>query len=105
MDPSKLFHVLVIGGALLGTGCLEDTPPGPTRDAAASSDAGPPLDGGAPLDAGAEIDAGTAAPVDAGPGAEPMECGICPNEACCETDESGESHTRPGLVCCWGTSC
>lgn len=99
MDPQKLFQVLVVGGALLGVGCTPESmpEPEPEEDAAVSLDAGSdPADAGeAPADAGAT-------PADAG---EPMECGFCPNEVCCETDEEGNSSVREGLVCCWGTSC
>ena len=111
MDHGKLFRILVIGGAVLGAGCLETaTPAGPedagARDAGAEgvADAGSADGGSAEVaDAGSgETDSGVATPPDAG---ELMECGICPNVECCETDESGASHERPGLVCCWGTSC
>ena len=78
MDHSKLFRVLVLGGAVLGAGCVENASPTRDEDAAAH-------DGGAD--------------------ASLTECGFCPNAECCETDESGASHTRDGLVCCWGTSC
>lgn len=110
MTNHKLFKVLVIGGALMGAACDEPTP---TRDAGdpPSSDAAPggdsavaTSDGG---DATVRSDAtvpsdGATAQADAG---ELMECGFCPNEHCCVTDDSGESHAREGMVCCWGTSC
>lgn len=89
MDTKKLFHALVMGGALLAAGCESE-------DAA---DGG----GGQPEDATAPIADGRApSDVDAAP---PMECGFCPNEACCETAEDGTAREREGLVCCWGTSC
>lgn len=90
MDTKKLFHALVMGGALLAAGCESE-------DAA---DGG----GGQPDDATAPVADGGVAPsdVDAAP---PMECGFCPNEACCETAEDGTAREREGLVCCWGTSC
>lgn len=113
MDHRKLFHVLVIGGALLGAGCTDATPPEVARDdastgdpadaaareladaATAGDDAGPPSADAAPAgDASASADAG-----------ELVECGFCPNDACCETDESGASRTREGMMCCWSTSC
>jgi hypothetical protein len=84
MDTTKLFHVLVVGGALLA-GCREDQ-------------AG---DAGAGADAGMAADA-PAAGEDAG---DLVECGFCPNPDCCVTEPSGESHERPGMVCCWSTSC
>jgi len=89
MDHRKLFNVLVLGGAMLGLGCLEEDPPPPEDAGAAMSD-----DAGADVDASAGGDAGGL-----------MECGFCPNEACCETDASGTSRTRAGMMCCWGTSC
>lgn len=76
MDHSKLFKVLVAGGAALAAGCGTVAPNG-TEDAQRD---GP--------DAGGALE----------------ECGFCPNEMCCVTDESG-THTVPGLMCCWGTSC
>lgn len=111
MDHRKLFNVLVIGGAMLGASCVEE-PPGSGEDAGREPivDAATPLgDGGEPIaDAGdPSTDAGSA-PDAATPGAdggELTDCGLCPNEVCCETDASGESHTREGMMCCWGTSC
>jgi hypothetical protein len=77
MEHSKLFHVLVVGGALLGAGC--ETAP-PVADASGASDA-PRPDGEALV-----------------------ECGFCPND-CCVPDGAGGSQARDGFVCCWGTSC
>jgi hypothetical protein len=98
MDHSKLFRVLVIGGAMLGTGCVE-TPPPAEIDAASD-----PEDGGEI----AREDAPPAAMDDAGgAGADSglVECGFCPNEVCCEDDGAGGMRTRPGMMCCWSTSC
>ncbi len=94
MDHHKLFRVLVIGGAVLGTGCFEDDAPVATGDAAVVSDAGDTDQSTAIADAAPEaVDAAL------------TECGFCPNEICCGTDESGASQLREGLVCCWSTSC
>lgn len=97
MDHHKLFRVLVIGGAVLGTGCLEEEAPVATADAAVVSDASAALDAARPTPT---ADA-AAAPADAAL----TECGLCPNEICCETDESGASQLREGFMCCWSTSC
>ena len=119
MTNRKLFNVLVIGGALMGAGCDD---PAPARDAGetAASDAAPASDATAASDAAGARDSAiavsdgggddatvarsdaSATPADGG---ELMECGFCPNEHCCVTDESGESHARDGMECCWGTSC
>ena len=53
MDHRKLFNVLVLGGAMLGLGCLEEDPPPPEDAGAAMSD-----DAGADVDASAGGDAG-----------------------------------------------
>lgn len=106
MTNRKLFNVLVIGGALMGAACDD---PAPTHDAgeAQASDASPGGDSAvAASDGGGDATVarsdGSATPADGG---GPMDCGFCPNEHCCVTDESGESHARDGMVCCWGTSC
>jgi hypothetical protein len=75
MEHSKLFKVLVAGGAALAASCGGVAPSG--------DDAG-------------EVSADDAGALE--------NCGICPNELCCVTDESG-THTVPGMMCCWGTSC
>ncbi|MBX3273450.1 MAG: hypothetical protein KF729_24515 [Sandaracinaceae bacterium] len=87
MDTSKLFQVLVVGGAMLGLGCVDST---------LASDAGEePTDAVvAATDAASDVDAG-----------EGTDCGLCPNELCCEAQPDGTRATRPGMVCCWGTSC
>lgn len=87
MDTKKLFQVLVAGGALLATACLEEDEP-PRADAGSGTDA--------PL---ASEDAST--PADA----EPTNCGLCPNPECCVTEADGTSHEHAGMMCCWGTSC
>lgn len=93
MDVSKLFNVLVVGGAMLTAGgCTEDDPV-ETPDARAAN---------APPGADAGQDAAPAQ-VDAAP-TELMECGFCPND-CCVMDEHGMSVPKDGFVCCWGTSC
>jgi len=103
MDHGKLFKVLVIGGAMLGMGCLEESPSPLADSGTALPDASMPSDASvvAPgddaaigVDAGGDSDAG-----------ELIVCGICPNEECCETDEMGNAATRAGMLCCWGTSC
>jgi len=83
MEHSKLFNVLVASGAALAAGCGGVAPTGGEPDAPAVADAG---------EAFAD-DAGAL-----------ENCGICPNELCCVTDESG-THTVPGMMCCWGTNC
>lgn len=95
MDTKKLFHALVIGGALLAAGCESETSREP--------DAATPEDARAPLADAALADTGVPSPNAGDAGL--MECGFCPNEECCETAEDGTSRERDGLVCCWGTSC
>ena len=95
MDQTRLFKVLVLGGAMLGMGCLEEAPAPPPED-----------DGGAVIaDAAMGTDAAMVIPAtDAalqGDAGELTECGFCPNEVCCHTDGT----TRAGMMCCWGTSC
>lgn len=75
MEHSKLFKVLVAGGAALVASCGGVSPSGDDAGEVSSDDAG-----------------------------ALEECGFCPNELCCVTDESG-THTAPGMMCCWGTSC
>ena len=87
MHGGKLFNVLVLGGAMLGLGCVESAPPAEDAGDSPVADSGPGVAPGA--DAGDEL----------------MECGFCPNDVCCDTDAAGESVTRPGMMCCWGTSC
>lgn len=106
-DPSKLFRVLVLGGALLGTGCVTEDPPAldaaaPVDDAAAMADAAPESDA-APLTAdGSASDAATP-DLD---GAAPSELCFCPGDGtCCETNAAGASVPRAGIECCWSTSC
>ena len=79
MDQTKLFQVLVVGGALLGAGCGG---PAPSAPDASESDATAAIDGGGAL----------------------VECGFCPND-CCVPDGAGGSRARDGFVCCWATSC
>jgi len=100
MDHAKLFGVLVLGGAMLGLGCGSSAP-GPL-DAASDDDAVSPAgDGGARADAAAVIADDTGSTGDSGL----EECGFCPNVECCETGPDGTPRERPGLVCCWSTSC
>lgn len=106
MDAEKLFRVLVIGGAMLSVGCVEEAPAPVDGAAPAARDASALVSDAAPM---SELDArvspigvDASSPVDAG---EPVECGLCPSEECCETDASGNSHERAGLMCCWGTAC
>ncbi len=90
MDHGKLFGVLVIGGAMLacgGSGPSAVDAATPNRDGGNANDAAPTADDAATTD-----DAGA------------MQCGFCPNEACCEMGPDGPRE-RPGLVCCWGTTC
>lgn len=105
-EPSKLFRVLVLGGALFGAACTTDESSktgasAPRDDAAAVSD-----EGVAVADAdGADADGADAAEptVDA-----TVERELCVCEAageCCESDASGASTARPGIECCWGSSC
>ncbi len=91
MNHTKLFRVLVMGGAMLAAGCE-------TEDGGDDGVVGD--DASAPVDASPAVDAQAAA----SDGGALMECGFCPNEECCVTDEDG-THEREGLMCCWGTSC
>jgi hypothetical protein len=92
MDISKLFGVLVLGGSLL-VGC-DDADPGEPDPADAATAQGPTGEDGG--EAPEVADAG---------GEEGEDCGFCPNEICCEIDAEGQSTTRDGFVCCWGTTC
>ena len=38
-------------------------------------------------------------------GSEPVLCGFCPNDACCEANPGGGQRERAGMMCCWGTTC
>lgn len=105
MKTNKLFSVLVLGGAMLGLGCREDSV---TVDAAA-----PPLDAAHTLadaaassDGGAAAEAGSTASDAAATGdVGPMNGGFCPNSIGCDTGPDGRSRERPGFMCCWGTHC
>ena len=120
MDHRKLFHVLVVGGAMLGLGCRDEdrsetsgladggdpAPDGGGTDASALGDASGAVvagDGGPGADAGPApgADAGASA-ADAGP---LEECGFCPTDFCCVDDGEGGVAVRDGFMCCWGTSC
>lgn len=129
MNASKLFQVLVVGGAMLGTGCTSPPPvlsgadaqspgadaqsPGadaqsPGADArSAGADARSPSDDAATAHDGAtRADApSAAADVQLGGDAALVDCGLCPNELCCEPDGAGRARTRAGMMCCWSTSC
>ncbi len=102
MDASKLFKVLVIGGAMLGLACepaaVPDEDGGDARDAAPTPGDAALADAASPEDGGSAVAPG-------GDAGEPIECGLCPNDDCCETAADGTSTTRPGMMCCWGTSC
>lgn len=86
MDIGKLFGVLVVGGSLL-VGCDSQEP--------------------APPDASDVTAAGVtdASGVDAAASSELVDCGFCPNEACCVYDDEGVGSTKEGFECCWATSC
>lgn len=108
MDVKRWFNVLVIGGAMLG--CTEPDPSQPPVDAAVAVEDGgsPSLEDGGLTDAGPTTTADAGVGVDAGGAPGPTDAGVdgslvlCPGEddAFCEGGEA-----RPGLVCCWGTSC
>lgn len=86
MDIGKLFGVLVVGGAMLvGCDSQEPAPPDASDVAAAG--------------------ATDAAGVDGAPGEELVDCGFCPNEACCVYNDEGVGSTKEGFECCWATSC
>ncbi len=98
MDSRKLFQLLVVGGALVAGGCREEQ--STELSDAATTDAvviREDASDGAATDAPAALE-------DAG-AVELINCGICPNTECCETDAAGASHTRDGMECCWGTAC
>ena len=97
MKLSKLFGVLVIGGAMMTTGgCVDDSD---ERDG--------PLTSGA--DASAEID-GAKAAADAATStadattAELGQC-FCDSQPCCSRDENGVGTVQVGFECCWTTTC
>ncbi len=110
MNVSKLFRVLVIGGAMMG--CTEPEPSAPIPDADVFADGGddagePDTETDAMADASDDAVESDAMP-DAMPGdamvgtdATLMNAGFCPNDIGC--DEDGE--LRDGFTCCWGTSC
>lgn len=93
MNHGKLFRVLVMGGAMWAAGCETNDEDGPI----AGDDASPPAVDAAPVTADAQAPSSDAGAL--------TECGFCPNEECCVTDDEGSSHTREGMMCCWGTSC
>ena len=100
MDCRKLFQVLVIGGAMLGcTESVQTLDSGPTNEGgdSSASDARAPAADSTVL----AQDSDASVPTNG----DPVDCGFCPNEVCCESDESGSSELRDGFVCCWGTSC
>lgn len=103
MNISKLFRVLVIGGAMLGC----DEPEVPPTDTELVTDAGmgDAMAGDAMRGDAMPTDSGMSEPdataTDSGGPAAPMNGGFCPNEIGC--DEDGEP--RDGFECCWGTSC
>jgi len=84
-DPSKLFRVLVMGGAMLGTACVS-----------------------APAEVGSDGSTPDAA-ADNGEDAGAVEDELCfcpgPESTCCEAGPGGASVPREGIMCCWGTSC
>ena len=96
MHVSKLFRVLVVGGAALAieVGCGDE--PGKTRvlktDVVATRLAGDGVGGG---------DADT----DTGNGdAELLPC-FCDFQPCCERASAATPTVQNGFVCCWGTVC
>jgi hypothetical protein len=117
MDHRKLFHVLVVGGAMLGLGCRDEdrtetsslADGGDEAPDAGKADDGTLADASTASDAGGDGDAGSPAEIDAGNGtadAGPLEeCGFCPNDLCCVDDGTGSLMVRDGFACCWGTSC
>lgn len=108
MEYAKLWRVLVIGGAMLGMGCRQEAAPPATDAGGELSDAATGTDAATGQDAAAMPGQDAAVGVDAGgadAGDAPVQCGICPNEECCVTDEMGTSSVREGMICCWGTSC
>lgn len=87
MDLSRLFKVLVIGGAVLG--CSDETTP---TDASNAGPDAPSVDTSVQADSAA---ADTNADV---PAVEGTLC-FCPADCC----EGGEP--KAGIECCWSTSC
>ncbi|MBN8616653.1 MAG: hypothetical protein J0L92_39070 [Deltaproteobacteria bacterium] len=85
MEHSKLFKVLVVSGAALASGCGAVAPSG-GEDARLEEPDAPAVGDAA---------AGATGPADDAGALE--NCGICPNEICCVTDESG-THTLPGMM-------
>jgi hypothetical protein len=120
MDQRKLYQVLVIGGALVGLGCDEESARG-AEDGGQRSETTPPSTdaGGAEPDAAladaapladAEAVDGPRGMTDAAPGTADAggdleDCGFCPNEWCCVDDGMGGPKARDGFECCWATSC
>lgn len=97
MKLSKLFGVLVIGGAMMTTtGCVDDSDErdGPLKSGA---DASSELDG-----ANSTADAATA-PVDSS--TEELGPCFCDSEPCCSRDENGVGTVQVGFECCWTTTC
>jgi hypothetical protein len=95
MNIVRLFHVLVVGGALLGgSSCEGGDDDGPAPDAPT---------GGAPDSAPADPDATPGAPdaslVDAPPGLIDCFCNT-DHDTCCTG-----TMVNDGFQCCWSTTC
>lgn len=96
MDLSRLFKVLVIGGAALG--CSDDSSPADASNGAVDAPAtDAPSATDAPVaDTNVQADSTPANDVPAVDGA--TLC-FCPAD-CCE-----EGEAKSGIECCWSTSC
>ena len=111
MNIGKLFRVLVLGGATLGSGlaCSDDGAAKPSSDSSAVIDSVKAADKGvlardSSADQRAQADQGTladsAAASDASGDDGLINGGFCPNDTACENGQ-----LKKGFSCCWGTSC
>jgi hypothetical protein len=109
MDFKRLFHILVIGGSVLGcestrSGALSSSESDDAKVAETDRDTGV-ADVRADEDIGVEAGA-TTAPADASLRdiAQAAPC-ICSATHCCDQHEGGPATVIEGAFCCWGTSC
>ena len=104
MDLKKLFHVLVVGGSVIG--CSESqSDPADTGAAGSSAAAATSHDAAAATSPNATAAIKTATP-DAGTDdakLNPCFCNIQP--ICCVQHGSDPATVAPGFECCWGTKC
>ena len=127
MDLKRLFHVLVVGGAV-AAGCERSRTSGlVVADGGGAADLGMP-DSGAPeapaaaedaaaeasaaedaaaaevssVDVGVTMDAAAANDASDGPRGNPC---FCSSTMCCDVHDGTPATVQAGLYCCWSTKC